>query len=193
MHHGLIKTMRSIVEEAGVPAAAVVEEARGLRDGDSTRPGDLVVLDFSTAGRHLIIDGVATTVYRNSVFNRVSAVPGYAAKKAEDIKFRTDQTSSHPVAAPYGGQHTLVPFAIEDGGRIGAHGQALLRMLAEYAVAKGKLPPFARHSAPPTPPAAVSLWTRRWQQRLSVWLHLTLSRQVLRYLAPTLAAGVRYS
>jgi hypothetical protein len=38
----------------------------------------------------------------------------------------------------------------------------------------------------------VVMWTRKWQQKLSVWLHLTLPRQVLRYLAPFVAARVSY-
>ncbi len=62
MHHSLIKSLRHIVEEAGVPKASIVEEARGLRDGDDRRPGDLVVLDFTDPGRHRILDGVVTTI-----------------------------------------------------------------------------------------------------------------------------------
>jgi hypothetical protein len=62
-----------------------------------------------------------------------------------------------------------------------------------YAMAKGKLPPLPARVAPLLPPeAVVAMWVRRWQQRLSVWLHLTLSRQVLRYLAPSVAGGVRF-
>ncbi len=67
MHHGLIKTLRSIVEEYGVPKASIAEEARGVRHDDRTRPGDLVVMIFVEGGRHLIIDGVVTTVYRNTI------------------------------------------------------------------------------------------------------------------------------
>ena len=81
---------------------------------------------------------------------------------------------------------------MEDGGRIGAHGQAVLMMLAEYVVAKGKLPPLPARVAPLLPLKAVAMWVRRWRQRLSVWLHLTLSRQVLRYLAPSVAGGVSF-
>jgi len=193
MHHGLIKTLRSIVEDSGVPKASIVEEARGMRPDDRTRPGDLVVLDFANGGRHLIIDGVVTTVYRNSIFSKVASIPGYAAKQVEDKKLKADADSPNPVSMCHGGQHTLVPFAMEDGGRIGAHGQAVLRMLAEYAVAKGKLPSLPARAAPLLPPEAVAIWVRRWQQRLSVWLHLTLSRQVMRYLAPSLAGGVCFS
>jgi len=68
-------------------------------------------------------------------------VPGLAAKHVEDKKFKTNADSPKHVAASHGARYTFVPSAMEDGGRIGAHEQATLRMLAEYAVAKGKLPP----------------------------------------------------
>jgi len=193
MHHGLIKTLRTIVEESGVPKAAIVEEAREMRQDDRTRPGDVVVMDFVEGGRHLIIDGVVTILYRNTVLQKVETIPGFAAKQVEDKKFKADADSSHPVAAQHGGRHRCIPFAMEDGGRIGAHGQAALRMLAEYAVAKGKLPPMSSRAAPLRHSEAVALWVRRWQQKLSVWLHLTLSRQVLRYLALSVAYGISYS
>ena len=118
---------------------------------------------------------------------------GYAAKLVEDRKFKKDANSPQPVAVAAGGRPIFVPFAMEDGGRLGSHAHATLKLLAEYAEGKGRLPPRAQHVAPPLPPAAVALWIRRWHHRLSAWLHLTLSRQVLRYLAPSLAAGVRYS
>jgi hypothetical protein len=70
MHHGLIKILRVILEESGIPKAAIVKESRGLRQDDRTRPGDLVVLDFAKGGRHLIIDGVVTTVYRNTILSK---------------------------------------------------------------------------------------------------------------------------
>jgi hypothetical protein len=85
----------------------------------------------------------------------------------------------------------LIPVAMKDRGRIGAHGQATLRMLAEYVVAKGKLPPMYARATPLSPPEAVAMWTRRWHQRLFVWLHLALFRLVLRYLAPSVV--VTYS
>ena len=91
--------------------------------------------------------------------------------------------------ATLGGIHWYPLLYMEDGGRIGARGQAALRMLAEYVVAKGKLPPLPMRDAPLLPLEAVAMWVRRWQQRLSVWLHLTLTRQVLRYLAPSVAGG----
>jgi len=82
---------------------------------------------------------------------------------------------------------------MENGGRIGAHGHATLKMLAEYAVAKGKTPPMSARAAPLQPPEVVAMWMRRWQQKISVWLHLTLSRPVLRYPAPSVATSVSYS
>ena len=57
----------------------------------------------------------------------------------------------------------LGPFAMEDGDRIGAHGQDALRMLAEYAVAKGRLPLKPERAPPPLPPDAVAMWVRMWQ------------------------------
>ena len=102
MHHDLIKVLRGIIEEAGVPKASIVEEARGLRPSDASRPGDIVVLDFSDARRHLIIDGVITTVYRNSVLDKVVSIPGYAAKLVEDRKFKKDADSPQPVAVAAG-------------------------------------------------------------------------------------------
>ena len=75
MHHGLTKTLRGIVGESGVPKASIVEEARGMRPEDRTRPGELVVLDFAKGGRHLIIDGDATTVYRRKERNPLQEGP----------------------------------------------------------------------------------------------------------------------
>ena len=120
MHHGLIKTLRGIVEEAGVPKASIVEEARGLRPGDATRHGDIVVLDFAEGGKHLIVDGVITTDYRNNIIFKVVSIPGFAAKQGEDKKIKADADSPRPVAATHGWRHMLVPFAMKDGGRIGA-------------------------------------------------------------------------
>jgi hypothetical protein len=95
MHHGLIKTLRGIVEESLVSKASIVEEAKCLRPSDRTRPGDIVVLDFAEGGRHLNIDGVVTIVYRNSVLSQVAFVPGFAAKQVEDMKFKADEDSSN--------------------------------------------------------------------------------------------------
>jgi len=135
MHHGLIKTLRGIVEESRVPKGAIlVHEARGLRYGDATRPGGLAVLDFAAEGKHLSIDGVITSVYRNSILSRVAAILGFAAKQAEDRKFKVDADSPKPVAATNGSSHTFVPFVVEDGGRMGAHAHASLRMLGKYAL-----------------------------------------------------------
>ena len=51
-----------------------------------------------------------------------------------------------------GGRHTFVPFAMEDGGMLGAHVHATLKLLSEYAVGKGRLSPTpcAARGAPST-------------------------------------------
>jgi hypothetical protein len=105
----------------------------------------VVVLDFFRDGQHLDIDAMVTTVYRNTVLHKVSTVPGYAAKQAEDMKFYVDRTSADPIASIHGGPHVLVPFALEDGGRLGGHAHALLRSFATLVVEK------VRPSPPPEP------------------------------------------
>jgi len=90
MHHGLIKTLRKIVEESAVPQNSIVEEARGLRPDDRSRHEDLVVLDFAEGGRHLVLDGVVTTVSMNIIMSKVASIPGFAAKQVEDRKFKAD-------------------------------------------------------------------------------------------------------
>ena len=89
----------------------------------------------------------------------------------------------------YGGDHVLVPFAMEDGGTLGAHAHALLKTLAEHAVSAGL---YCSSRSPLSPPMQVSLWTQRWQHRLSTWLHVSLSRQLLRLYRPagTLSASL---
>jgi hypothetical protein len=143
---------------------------------------------FFADGRHIVIEAVMTTVYRNTVLEKVVTVPGYAAKQAEDRKFLADKTSSQPIYAVNGGPHILVPFAIEDGGRLGAHAQALLRSPATATLTKGRTSPFANGVELMTHNMLVSLWVRRWQQRLSSWLNLAISRHAMRLLFPDVAS-----
>ena len=183
MHAGLVALIVIILLMSGVPKSSIVLEKKGLRPGNRSRPGDIVVLNFYGLGRHLVIDVVLCTVYRNVTLAQTCSIPGYAAKMAEDRKFYNDKKSSHPVSSKYGGDHVLVPFAMEDGGTLGAHALALLKQLAEFAVSHGSFcSPGSR--APLTAPMQVSLWVQRWQHRLSTWLHVTLSQQLLRMYHP---------
>ncbi len=70
-------------------------------------------------------------------------MPGYDAKHAKDRKLFADKTYAEPIAAIHGGPHVLVTFAIEDGGRLGAHALALLKALATVALKKGRQTSFA--------------------------------------------------
>ena len=117
-----------------------------------------MVLNFYRLGRHLVIDVVLCTVYRNVTLAQTCSIPGYAAKMAEDRKIYNDKKSSHPVSSKYGGDRVFVPFAMEDGGTLGAHALALLKQLAEFAdVSRGSFcSPDSR--APLTAPMQVSLW-----------------------------------
>ena len=69
---------------------------------------------------------------------------------------------------------------------MGDQGQALLLLLAERAVASGhiKTPPSWNTFGPAT---LVSLTVRRWQQRLSAWLHVKAARLLLRQSSPASA------
>ena len=127
----------------------------------------MVALDFFADGRHLVIDAVMTTVYKNTMLEKVAMVPGFAAKQAEDRNFLADKTSTRPISVVHGGPHILVPFAIEEGGRLGEHAQALMRSLAIAALAKERTPPFAMGVEKLTHNMQISMWVRRWQQRLS--------------------------
>ena len=82
------------MRDVGVPDASVVLEARGLRASDRSRPGDVVALDFFADGRHLGIDVVLTTVYRNTILEKVATIPGFAAKQVEDKKLQADRSSA---------------------------------------------------------------------------------------------------
>ena len=183
MHAGLVSIIVAILLMAGVPKSSIILEKKGLMPCDHTRPGDIVALDFFGLGRHLVIDAVVSTVYRNTILSKTITIPGYVAKLAEDKKFKADEKSPEPISSKHGGDHVFVPFAMEDGGTLGAHALALLKRLAEYAVAHGCYnSPDSR--SPLTPPMQVSLWMQRWQQRLSTWLHVSLSQQILRLYRP---------
>ena len=151
-----------------------------------------MVRHFFAEGRHLVVDAVVTTIYRNTILNTTSTIPGYAAKQAEDRKLQADRVSSQPIATIHGGPHALVPFAMEDGGRLGAHTLALVPALAIVALDKGKRPPFAYMSVGLYAPTILSLWVQRWQQRLSTWLHLAISKHVTKLLCPGIFARLRY-
>ena len=101
-------------------------------------------------------------------------------------KFYADKASERPVARIHGGLHTLIHFAVEDwGGGLGAHAQAFLHTLAERAVRQGR-----RSRARLRDPGGnvlrsdgatrLSLRVQSWQRHISSWLHLSLSRRLLR-------------
>ena len=122
--------------------------------------------------------------------DKASRIPAghHAAKLAEDIcrKFDADKAAATPVSSVFGGRdHVLVPYLPWRmvGVLIGAHALAFLRSLAEHAVSQGVF--CAPDSFASLKPAMqVSLWVQRWQQRLSDWLHVSLSRQLLRLYQP---------
>ena len=148
MHAGLVAVIVAILLMAGIPKSSITVEKKGLRP-DRTRPGDVVVLNFYGPGRHMVIDAVISTVNRNTILSVTSLIPGHhVAKLAEDKKFKADEMSSQPVSCKHGGDHVFVPFAMEDGGTLGAHAHALLKtLIAEHAVSAGR---YSTRTAPQT-------------------------------------------
>ena len=113
------------MKESGVPASRIVTELNGLRPRDQTRPGDVVARGFFGEGQHLLVDVACTTVWGNSDFSVNRSTPGNAAHEREKNKFTTDEKSSRPVSRFFRGDHVLIPFVMEDCGRLGDQGQAI--------------------------------------------------------------------
>jgi len=105
---------------------------------DHSRPIDIVVLDYVAPGKHLLLDGVVTNTYRNTRVRETRSIPGYTSKLVEDKKLYADMTSERSVSTSHGGRHILVSFAVEGGGRLGAHAQSFLYSLEERVVSLGR-------------------------------------------------------
>jgi hypothetical protein len=156
-------------------------------------------MDYHAPGRHLLLDRVVTIAYRNTRQRETSReIPGYAPELVENRKFYADKISERPDAKIHGRRQTLVPIVVEDGGILGAHAQAFLRSLAERAVLQGRrIRAQARYPGgtilKSDGATRVSLWVQRWKRHISSWLHLSLSRQLLRLFCPQQAATDIYS
>ena len=174
-HGKLAGQVAKIMRAAGAHKADVLFEMANLRRGDATRPGDVVWRDYTKPGQHLLVDVSGTTVGRNGCIEKCARIPGHAARLREKEKFDDDKKSGDPVVSR---GHRLVPFVVEDGGRLGQHALALLRELAEKGVGGGEL------RTPETwglqrPAQMVAYWIRRWMAHLSAFTHITLSSVLL--------------
>jgi len=195
MHAGLISTLQKVLRKAGFPTSTTLTENVGYAGGeDKTRPTDIMVLDYHAPGRHLLLDDVVTTVYMNIRQRETGEISGYAAKLVEDTNFTPTRPQNGSLPGSVVGC-TLCSylFALEDGGRLGAHAHAFLRSLAGRVFHHGR-----RSRSPACDPSGnilrsdgathVSLWVQRWQRHISSWHHLSLSRQLLRLFSPQQAA-----
>ena len=179
MHRGLAYLVAMLLRQAGPAKTDIVFEVSNLRQGDKTRPGDVVWLNFLGPGQHLLIDVSITGVYRDAVLKDVCRIPGFAAKAVEDAKLDEDFRSSSPVSQCHGGRHRLVPFVLEEGGRFGDHALAILSEIADLGAETGKLKAPESWSCS-NPQAASAYWVRRWKQEVSGWLQVTMSDTLLR-------------
>ena len=144
-HAGLARLIRAFLLDCGARKDDIKFELQGLRS-DKSRPGDVIWLGYAGPGRHLLIDGSIVGVFTNTSARDSARTPGYAAANKEQEKLAADASSPTPVST----RHRLVPAVMEEGGRLGAHFQALLRELAERGVRLGTLQ--APPSWPDVPP-----------------------------------------
>jgi hypothetical protein len=91
----------------------------------------VIVLEFFLEGRHLVVDVVVTTVYRNTIFTNASTILGFTAKQVEDRKFLADRASSQPMSPSQGSMEALTS-------------SSPMRWKAEAALARTPLP-FSVH------------------------------------------------
>ena len=108
-----------------------------------------------------MVDAVVATVYCNTIFKGASTIPSHASKQVEDHKFKAGHVSTKPISSIHGGPHVLVPFAMENGGRLGAHALALLRALVVVVLDKERHSSFAYRSSGSSVPTLVSFWVQR--------------------------------
>jgi hypothetical protein len=100
----------------------ITNKARGLWASDASRPGDVVVLDFFVEGRHLVMDAVVTSTYRSTI----NSLYGCVWPRLRSDAGKGPQVPRGPSIAPTHSRRScppprglvLVPFAIEDGGRL---------------------------------------------------------------------------
>ena len=88
-----------------------------------------------------------------------------------------------------------MPFLVEDGGRLGAHAHSLLNAPYVHQGRRSRAPYQDLNGAILRIDGAsqVSLWVQRWKRHISTWLHLTLSRQLLRLFCPKQASDAIFS
>ena len=158
-HDAIVRELATIAgDNLDIPKPRILLEQAGLRP-DRTRPSDLTLLDYDGPGQHLFIDVTVRCPFNATGFTHALR-PGYQAERGERDKFHADSRSAHPVAT----HCRLVPFAMETGGRLGAHASALLM---EWARRAAGLMPSA------TARTAASL-AQKWSQSVVTTLKLSL-------------------
>ena len=164
MHADLVALIVIILLLAGVPKSSIVLDKKGIGEASGHRHGPLHSLSQRHPGPDLLHSWLCCQDGRGS-----------------EVLQRQEVFTSG-VQQVWGGS-CLCPVCDGGWGTLGAHALALLKQLAEFAVSRGCFSsPDSR--APLTAPMQVSLWMQRWQHRLSTWLHVTLSQQLLRLYHP---------
>ena len=162
-HSSLAATLHDVLRDAGAPERDVHMEVRAAEDDDS-RPGDVALIQRDrTDGQLLLVDLSVTSIFRSAA-HEPSAGPGSLAASAESAKL-----SKYRLVQ----RHRVVPFVLEDGGRLGEHARALLIELAKLAARNGKCP-----KDPSTGQLRIAQLVDKWCQWFSVTLHSSQARQM---------------
>jgi len=81
-----------------------------------------VVLNHDKHGKHLLLDGVDTYIYKNRYLHSIATIPGYAFKQAEDIIFMRTEPRHRRSPSPMEKHMFWCPLPLRMGARVNGLG-----------------------------------------------------------------------
>jgi hypothetical protein len=168
IHKAIVTALKRILDSTGcVPKKHIVLEAPSLRD-DRSRPADILLEHLDGVSKHVALDVSVAGVF---IYSQAMGPrrPGAAAAKREHKKWSDDLAAPQSIVRDK--CFRLVPFVLEEGGRLGMHAWAFLQELDKARRAKFSHLP-ARH---PQRQAQHHVW----RQMLSGKLHAVQSSLAL--------------
>ena len=161
-HSVLAGVLTDVLKDAGIPDRDIHVEVKAGVEDDS-RPGDVAYIQRDRPdGQLLLVDLSVTSIFRCAA-HEPSSGPGSLAAAAETAKLSKYRNVT---------RHRVIPFVLEDGGRMGEHARALLHELAKGAARRGRCPTDS--SGCPRMAWLVS----KWCEWFSAALHSSQARQV---------------
>jgi hypothetical protein len=133
IHRAVVSALQQIIISTGCVAKKhIVLEAASLRD-DLSRPADILLQHLDGVSRHVAVDVSVAGVFISSQAMGPRR-PGAAAAKREHKKWSDDLAAQQSIVRDKG--FRLVPFVLEEGGRLGIHAWAFLQELDKARRAK---------------------------------------------------------